>query len=562
MIMKLKTIFLVCLSILMIFVSTSCGEAIETAPEKQPGGFTEEGSQGLSYQFDSQGKYYTVTGIGTCTDKAIVIPKTHAGYPVKAIADGAFQVGKEADLSIRDSMILLSADSTATPPVHLTDKDPSNVDKDGNLIKIESVEIPDSITEIGDSAFAGCESLEDIEMTNLVNMIGTDAFKDTAFYNDPDNWENGALYLKNHLVEVKRDFAGVLTVKEGTKHIAASALKDCTGLSAVEFPESIATIGACAFMGCTALTSIDLAFAGIDIGERAFYGCTALVSVKIADDSVPSTLPQVDLDKIAKLSFPESNDDTIFVDLVFSFSRNYFTYGGEDFVYSAVIGKSAFAGCSALTDVVIGKNLKAIGSRAFSECTALKTISLENLTVVSDIRDAIVHQSGMKFEKTELSYVFSGCTSLESVTLPEGILTLDSTFTDCTALKSVTLPSTVTTLRRTFEWCSSLEGVSLPDGLMTISHAAFRGCIAMKSMTLPDSVTAICDNAFAGLPTSCEISLGDAVQSIGAGAFENCQTLTFRGMSEKWQAISRADGWYTNENNTITVHCTNGDVTE
>ena len=122
--------------------------------------------------------------------------------------------------------------------------------------------------------------------------------------------------------------------------------------------------------------------------------------------------------------------------------------------------------------------------------------------------------------------------------------------------------STVTTLRRTFEWCSSLEGVSLPDGLMTISHAAFRGCIAMKSMTLPDSVTAICDNAFAGLPTSCEISLGDAVQSIGAGAFENCQTLTFRGMSEKWQAISRADGWYTNENNTITVHCTNGDVTE
>ncbi len=50
------------------------------------------GSIELTYTVNKDGKGCTVTGIGSCTDKDIVIPKVNpAGYPVTAIGYGAFQ---------------------------------------------------------------------------------------------------------------------------------------------------------------------------------------------------------------------------------------------------------------------------------------------------------------------------------------------------------------------------------------------------------------------------------------------------------------------------------------
>ena len=47
-------------------------------------------SRGLLYRFDNDAEGYVVTGIGTCTDVDIVIPKTYNGYPVVAIGSYAF----------------------------------------------------------------------------------------------------------------------------------------------------------------------------------------------------------------------------------------------------------------------------------------------------------------------------------------------------------------------------------------------------------------------------------------------------------------------------------------
>ena len=87
----------------------------------------ENGSKGLEYKFLSDGTY-AVSGIGTCTDFDIIIPSTYQGIPVTQIygeeyswggSNGAFSFEKQ----------------------------------------IFSVVIPDSVTEIGGSAFDGCENL-------------------------------------------------------------------------------------------------------------------------------------------------------------------------------------------------------------------------------------------------------------------------------------------------------------------------------------------------------------------------------------------------------------------
>ena len=48
------------------------------------------GSLGLEYTLDADGKSYSVSGIGTCTDSDIVIPSKYNGLTVTSIGPNAF----------------------------------------------------------------------------------------------------------------------------------------------------------------------------------------------------------------------------------------------------------------------------------------------------------------------------------------------------------------------------------------------------------------------------------------------------------------------------------------
>ena len=88
---------------------------------------------------------------------------------------------------------------------------------------LKSVTIPNCVTSIGDRAFYKCTSLRSIIIPNSVTSIGWEAFGRTALYKDPANWENGALYIDNCLIEVAEDFVGHFRIKENTRVIAGYA---------------------------------------------------------------------------------------------------------------------------------------------------------------------------------------------------------------------------------------------------------------------------------------------------------------------------------------------------
>jgi hypothetical protein len=54
---------------------------------------------------------------------------------------------------------------------------------------LESITIPDSVTTIGNSAFAGCSSLECVTIGNSVKEIGEDAFENCNV-EDPDIYDS------------------------------------------------------------------------------------------------------------------------------------------------------------------------------------------------------------------------------------------------------------------------------------------------------------------------------------------------------------------------------------
>ncbi len=95
-------------------------------------------------------------------------------------------------------------------------------------------------------------------------------------------------------------------------------------------------------------------------------------------------------------------------------------------------------------------------------------------------------------------WAFNDWTSLERVTIPEGITSIGIfAFADCTSLTNVTIPDSVISIEGSaFFGCTSLKSVTIPEGMTKIGYTAFYDCPNLKSVTIPKSVTSIGYYAF------------------------------------------------------------------
>lgn len=146
---------------------------------------------------------------------------------------------------------------------------------------LKSVTIPDSVNYIGDCAFSSCEKLSDIKMGDSVKNIGIDVFVGTAYYNNPDNWENNALYIGKNLIEVNDKEITEYTVKDGTVNIAGCTFYWCENIRELNLPDSVASISNYAFAGMSSVEKIDIPSGVTEIGDYTFMRCSNLREVNI-----------------------------------------------------------------------------------------------------------------------------------------------------------------------------------------------------------------------------------------------------------------------------------------
>ena len=111
---------------------------------------------------------------------------------------------------------------------------------------VTNIEVPNSVTSIGQSAFDECTSLTSVTIPNSVTSIGEYAF-------------SGCTSLTN------------ITIPNSVTSIGQSAFANCESLTSVVIQSG--NIGKFAFSGCTSLTSVTIGENVKSIGYQAFYVC-------------------------------------------------------------------------------------------------------------------------------------------------------------------------------------------------------------------------------------------------------------------------------------------------
>ncbi|MDY4587709.1 MAG: leucine-rich repeat domain-containing protein [Oscillospiraceae bacterium] len=241
---------------------------------------------------------------------------------------------------------------------------------DGNrlidcLNSATKVTIPNSVTDIGVSAFKDCTKLASIIVPNSVTVI------------------------------------------------CDSAFENCISLKKVTIPNSVTVIGWYCFKGCTNLTSVNIPSSITNIGSSAFYGCTSLKSIKIPDttDWEPDAFSECKNLKITykgKTTACYKNGlyirDGVLIDCLNSSKKVVIPNTVK------TIGYFAFSDCTKLTSITIPNSVTSFeGSCHFHYCTSLKRIKLsDNLKYCPpiDVYADIIYKGKTYKDKSSLYEAF------------------------------------------------------------------------------------------------------------------------------------------------------------
>ena len=124
-----------------------------------------------------------------------------------------------------------------------------------NCANLKQIKLPNKITYIGERAFKGCESLTSISIPASVSRIGMEALTGTGWFNSITDY--GPVYLDNWLIGYNglKPY-GDFSIASGTKGIADCACYGCATLESVYIPDGVAYIGGEAFRGCSSMTTV------------------------------------------------------------------------------------------------------------------------------------------------------------------------------------------------------------------------------------------------------------------------------------------------------------------
>ncbi len=303
---------------------------------------------------------------------------------------------------------------------------------------LESIVIPDTVREIGKSAFAGCLSLKNITLNKDIVRIDDGAFN---------------LLVSNKISSAK------VNLEDCTKleYIGAYAFQGCNGIEELTLSSTVKHIGEYAFESTKAQTSfIEAAAKATEEKDRYWIVGNILLSAYVAEGQTAVHIPEgVKIIAGSALCGWDS------------------AYAPEDTTGLSVSGISKFNISNKVTELYLPEGLETIGNMAFFRMACIETVDLPStLRVIG-------------------SNAFYFCTELTGVTGGENLQELrDYAFCYCPSLTTFRIPDSVTELgANVFAGCSSLKTVHLPKALENPSASLFdESCTSLAQVYVNASV--------------------------------------------------------------------------
>jgi hypothetical protein len=472
---------------------------------------------GLYFAFNDDGTCF-VSGIGSCTDTIVFIPKEYEGMPVTGIGPGAFaECYPLQAVVIPDSVTYISENAF------------------GNCHNLVHVVIPGSVASIGDGAFSNCHMLSTVDMGDGVSFIGNNAF--ISCYS----------------------LAGI-DLPDSVTYIGVCAFAYNASLTGIKIPAGVSEIGEHAFEGCGNLTSINLHIDVQTIGWGAFFECYSLNDVyydgtesrwnliTIHTENDPIHFAKIHYSGYEKysegLDFLMIDDWTCYVsgigyctDEIIVIPREYMG------MIVAGIDENAFSNCNNVRCIVIPDSVTTIKSYAFYGCECLQTIEIPE-SVVS------------------IGYgAFYGCYTLTDVYYGGTRQRWGTLYID---VDNEPLFRANVHYSNDEKYSDGLDFYDKGDGTCYVSSI---GSCMDSSIFIPEEysgmiVNGIGANAFSYCSHILAIAIPDSITFIESDAFNNCQELnaiTFEGTVEQWRAITKASYWNYNVPATEVI-CSDGVV--
>ncbi len=148
------------------------------------------------------------------------------GYYWKSVKGGMELENKRVAWSLVDGVLTVGGDSALVNYSDVSET-PWYINRDS----IKEVVILKSANRVGYNSFNGISAIEKITVPDTVMKIAASAFMGTAYYDNPDNWQWGGLYISNHLIKLSDGFTDSLfVIRDGTISIAEDAFAGCTSI--------------------------------------------------------------------------------------------------------------------------------------------------------------------------------------------------------------------------------------------------------------------------------------------------------------------------------------------
>ena len=391
----------------------------------------------------------------------VTVPSSLGGFPVVGIGDYAFYGLYSAHYKLESVTI------------------PNGVTRIGKRAfsgcpNLTDVTIPASMAVVDNGAFSGCSNLKGVHISNLVNWCQiTFVYSSNPLRQAHELYLNGErvtrLAIPESVTAIGDDaFAGCSGLTEvafpnSVTNIGNSSFMGCSGLMELALPSSVVKIGTWAFRGCSGLTEIKIPHGVKAIGGGVFSDCSSLTKITV-DPGNENYVSQKGLllTKDGKTLMEGVNGTVVIPSSVTSIAYDAFAgRGGLTQVTLPngirTIDALAFSDCDSLTEVVIPSSVVNIGRLAFVR-SGLTSISVE------EGNEFYSSRNGMLLSKngTLLIQGVNGEVEIPSCVRMIG----EMAFMRCSGLTRLVIPDSVTNIAsKAFAYYHGLTDAWLPRHL-------------------------------------------------------------------------------------------------